>query len=966
MIDETLRGRRVPPTEMEIAHDAVAVAYSLVQRHLSSIVNVNVPGSSPAGGVNAIAALARALARILGPDGSQLSREAAVSAGVTFSALLGIGATPATHACALADAFFPRREGNEETLTSGAWRVTNGVGAPPIDSLRVLAAASADDVLAGFESTKAAFKSTQAPFKDFPSLASSFSAFGTLSAVRGALTAAGPEALSLALVRPGGNGNTAGEWAFLVDGAIPKICAWMEHPVDQHFKFHASAALKSALARAKTCVVAGGDESSFAMPPALVDRVLTALWANWEDPLTQTVKEVQGAFEALTDLFSKSNGFLERVASRLLERGVSTKGRYVPLAALVPKLGARKLLDIRPNLLEESLDAMRDDSVCCAAGTLIKELSAKLLDEMEEEERNLAAAAVGIEPGTPERPSGERWVIGNGSGKRGGVDKGRGRGRDEVCIREECGAAVAAWRRWWIPPTLAALLKPGRERAGCAQYALPHLMRQDAASIVFLLEGLKNKKKKKKRTDDASEKDGNEGDEAASGSEEEARREEALRAAGVGVTTLKLPIEGDEIDDKDSRGDDTDDDTDDDDGLDDERRSAALVALLKRARAASLLDADTGVAFVCESVSRAAAAGVSSQLFPDEKNPPSKKDPSELDEESDVSRAFIDGKYPVDEAALARATVCRDRGVRKEALELLCVDGKRSSAPGATELRLLRRALPAAMRGESAAFRNALGTMIRALLARIKTCQTRAAAALRTAARLGPKTTTGSEKRADLDLDLEKRAGAAERCAEFTEWLVRLALASAYPGAPYERKYMALDVLNAVAETWGVGRVSDDDGRFQKRPTDSDFDSRAERLERSPYRVCLGADVTTALLGALVDSWDKLRVAAFTLLARHPSPLAGVTSAEEFGARARWALRLLRSPRVRESDAAALLMRLLLRKYAVDLGWDVTLSPEPKATATNATNRTKGETAARLLGERLDPSPSAPGCFLFI
>ena len=135
-------------------------------------------------------------------------------------------------------------------------------------------------------------------------------------------------------------------------------------------------------------------------------------------------------------------------------------------------------------------------------------------------------------------------------------------------------------------------------------------------------------------------------------------------------------------------------------------------------------------------------------------------------------------------------------------------------------------------------------------------------------------------------------------------------------------------------------------------------------MERSPYRVCLGADVTTALLGALVDSWDKLRVAAFTLLARHPSPLAGVTSAEEFGARARWALRLLRSPRVRESDAAALLMRLLLRKYAVDLGWDVTLSPEPKATAANATKRTKGETAARLLGERLDPSFRA-GMFFY-
>jgi hypothetical protein len=51
---------------------------------------------------------------------------------------------------------------------------------------------------------------------------------------------------------------------------------------------------------------------------------------------------------------------------------------------------------------------------------------------------------------------------------------------------------------------------------------------------------------------------------------------------------------------------------------------------------------------------------------------------------------------------------------------------------------------------------------------------------------------------------------------------------------------------------------------------------------------------------------------------------------EKLEARMRWALALLRSPRVRESDAAALLLRLLFRKYALDLGWDVTLTPAPK------------------------------------
>ena len=50
MIDESLSGRRVPPSEMEVAQDAVSVAYSLVQRHLASFGNLNVPGSNPPGG----------------------------------------------------------------------------------------------------------------------------------------------------------------------------------------------------------------------------------------------------------------------------------------------------------------------------------------------------------------------------------------------------------------------------------------------------------------------------------------------------------------------------------------------------------------------------------------------------------------------------------------------------------------------------------------------------------------------------------------------------------------------------------------------------------------------------------------------------------------------------------------------------------------------------------------------------
>ena len=66
---------------------------------------------------------------------------------------------------------------------------------------------------------------------------------------------------------------------------------------------------------------------------------------------------------------------------------------------------------------------------------------------------------------------------------------------------------------------------------------------------------------------------------------------------------------------------------------------------------------------------------------------------------------------------------------------------------------------------------------------------------------------------------------------------------------------------------------------------------------------------------------------AFDLLQRHPAPLAGIETPEILAKRLEWALQLLRSPRVRESGAAALLIRLLIRKYGFDLNWRIHLGP---------------------------------------
>jgi len=366
--------------------------------------------------------------------------------------------------------------------------------------------------------------------------------------------------------------------------------------------------------------------------------------------------------------------------------------------------------------------------------------------------------------------------------------------------------------------------------------------------------------------------------------------------------------------------------------------------VLRAARAAALLDPDC-IARVSAAVSAAAGSG---------------------------SASGSSAPYEVPRSLLERAVVCKDARTRMDALELACLDGRRTSLPGDLELALLRRALPVCLRGDSPAFRNGLSSMLRKLLSRIKNgCQraatlARAEARRRAAARERPGSdpddgrgrygATVRGARAASSEEAEAALERGERCAAWTRWLVRALLASTYPGSPYERKYAALDLLNAVAETWDPSETPSDTSPNPDASHDgSDPESlsaRADALEASPYAPCLREECTTSLLGAAVDSWDKLRLSAFALLTRHPAPLAGVETAEKLEARLRWALALLRSPRVRESDAAALLVRLLFRKYALDGGWDVRLAPEPKATPPDnaAKKRTRAETAAVLLG----------------
>ena len=278
---------------------------------------------------------------------------------------------------------------------------------------------------------------------------------------------------------------------------FPYICASLERPEDSHHKYHAAAALRAALVRVKARAVAEGSktkkkEVTFSLddvfPPSSRDRVCDILWANWEDPLSQTVKETHLSFDTMLDVEEArafletrrgvgsartETAFLEDAARSLLKKDVSVKGRYAPLAMVARRLGARRLLALAPDLLTDTLRAMRDDSVCTAAGALVAAVAQSLLAETVDGD----AAALKT----------SKTASLDDEGLRSREDARRA-GKDEGTVAAEgSAAALASWRAWWVGPLAEALLSPGRERAGVGTYALPAFLRLDGASVVPLL-----------------------------------------------------------------------------------------------------------------------------------------------------------------------------------------------------------------------------------------------------------------------------------------------------------------------------------------------------------------------------------------------------------------------------------------------------------------------------------------------
>jgi hypothetical protein len=127
---------------------------------------------------------------------------------------------------------------------------------------------------------------------------------------------------------------------------------------------------------------------------------------------------------------------------------------------------------------------------------------------------------------------------------------------------------------------------------------------------------------------------------------------------------------------------------------------------------------------------------------------------------------------------------------------------------------------------------------------------------------------------------------------------------------------MAMELIQIMLNVWSIVPSFQEDRR-----------SLFPESCLNPYnKGILLPDSTLLLVGSIVDSWDRLRESSFRILLHFPTPLPGISSEDMVQKVIAWAKKLVCSPRVRESDAGALTLRLIFRKYVLELGWIVKAS----------------------------------------
>ncbi|CAM9203468.1 unnamed protein product, partial [Ectocarpus sp. 8 AP-2014] len=270
------------------------------------------------------------------------------------------------------------------------------------------------------------------------------------------------------------------------------------------------------------------------------------------------------------------------------------------------------------------------------------------------------------------------------------------------------------------------------------------------------------------------------------------------------------------------------------------------------------------------------------------------------------------------------AALHADETLRMSALSLLCADLRVTTVPAKAETRLIQEVLPYSLKIFGAQNRQLLLRAMQTLLIRM-----RETARVCTRGQMGAPCLAGDHKRQEkkhghrdkgavqsLSRGMEASDASAEgegtlaetpaetleRIHDFTRWLCQEVLRSLYPGCPFEREVLGLEMAQLILS--------------ELLPSEELVASTETALAKVASSSLFCRHWVDTLLALLGSSWDRSRALAYSILARFPRPLAGYEGLGGATRLAEQGLRLSGSGRQRESDQGALILRLVFVLYA--------------------------------------------------
>ena len=271
---------------------------------------------------------------------------------------------------------------------------------------------------------------------------------------------------------------------------------------------------------------------------------------------------------------------------------------------------------------------------------------------------------------------------------------------------------------------------------------------------------------------------------------------------------------------------------------------------------------------------------------------------------------------PITRSLLLQCLLHADADLRLEAFEFVCSNLYASELPSLSELELLRCVVPFTLKVSDPSIQakflkqawQRLLVRIRDSVGRLLKYGTAEGAACITGVHAYP-----FDKRATAELS-EKVRGLLSPSLAFLRWLCGFLFLAQYPASTYERLCAGLEVFRLTLVVLHIEPLTD--------PASTPID--VHLWHDAVMRPLSTPSAVSMLFSSIGRSWQTVRwLSYFVLLSAYPAPLPGFSTFPSVHILLTWALTLSNSPRSRDSEAGALALKLLFKKYVQQLHWRI-------------------------------------------